>query len=144
MKSLYVGDWMTRKVITGDADLSLANAHRLMRQNNIRRLPVVDHDRLVGIVTRSDIRGAEPSEATSLSIWEINYLLANLKLESIMTKDPITVTAQTTIKEAAELMHKHKIGALPVLNPEGQIVGILTESDIFRILIAWFNEEIEV
>ena len=106
-----------------------------MKQRRIRRLPVVDRNgRLVGIVTRGDVREASPSNATSLSIYEIHYLLSQLAVEAIMTRNPRTVTPDTTIKEAARLMLDHKISGLPVVEGD-QLVGIITESDIFRGLI---------
>ena len=141
MKDLHVKDWMTRRVITVDTRTSLPDAHKLMRTNNIRRLPVVDRGKLVGIVTRSDIREASPSEATTLSIWEMHYQLSKLSVGIIMTKDPYTVTPDTTIKDAAKMMYTYKIGGLPVINEGGELQGIMTESDIFRILIAWFDEQ---
>ncbi|MCB9131947.1 MAG: CBS domain-containing protein [Anaerolineales bacterium] len=141
MNDLHVKDWMTRRVITVDPRTSLPDAHKLMRTNNIRRLPVVERGRLVGIVTRSDIREASPSEATTLSIWEMHYQLSKLSVGVIMTKDPYTVTPDTTIKDAAKLMYTYKFGGLPVVNDAGELQGIMTESDIFRILIAWFDEQ---
>ena len=118
-------------------------AHKLMRANNVRRLPIVNRrGALVGIVTRSDIRRAEPSDATTLNVWEMNYLLAQLKLKEIMTKENLTTChAADTIKTAATLLFENRIGALPVVDEHGHVIGIITESDIFRILIAWFNEE---
>lgn len=141
MNDLHVKDWMTRRVITVDPRTSLPDAHKLMRTNNIRRLPVVERGKLVGIVTRSDIREASPSEATTLSIWEMHYQLSKLSVGVIMTKDPYTVTPDTTIKDAAKLMYTYKFGGLPVVNDAGELQGIMTESDIFRILIAWFDEQ---
>jgi len=141
MKDLLVRDWMTKKVITVDAHTTLPDAHRLMHNNKIRRLPVLDKGKLVGIVTRSDIREASPSDATTLSVWELHYLLSKLEVRNIMTPDPITIRANATIKEAATQMYTHKIGGLPVLGDDGKLVGIITESDIFRILITWFEEQ---
>jgi acetoin utilization protein AcuB len=105
-----------------------------MSEKQIRRLPVVDNDRLVGIVTRGDVREAAPSDATSLSIWELNYLITNLKIERIMSPDPITISPEASIGEAAQLMLDHKISGLPVVDAN-KIVGIITESDIFRIIV---------
>ena len=146
MKQLLVKDWMTKNPITADPNMGMLAAHKLMRANNIRRLPVVNKRRkLVGIVTRSDIRRAEPSDATTLNVWEMNYLLAQLKLKEIMTrKEVITCTSEDTIKTAATLLYDNRIGALPVVDPDNIVIGIITESDIFRILIAWFNEETAV
>jgi CBS domain-containing protein len=106
-----------------------------MTDKQIRRLPVVKNSHVVGIVTLGDAREAEPSDATSLSIWELNYLLAKLKVELIMTPKPITISADQTIGEAAAIMLKHKVSGLPVLSKEGQLVGIITESDIFRMVV---------
>lgn len=104
-------------------------------------MPVVKKGKVVGIMTRSDVRSAQPSSATTLNVWEMNYLLAKLKVKDVMTTDPFTIGPDDTIKRAAELMHQHRIGALPVVEKDGLLVGIITESDIFRILINWFNEE---
>ena len=142
MKNRLVRDWMTRSVITVNPSTLMLDAHKMRRTNKIRRLPVVKRDKVVGIVTRSDIREAEPSEATSLNVWEINYLLARVQVKEIMTKDVVTIRPDATIKDAAEQMYARKIGGLPVVNEKGHIQGIITESDIFRILIAWFNEEV--
>ena len=141
MKNLQIKDWMTRKVITVDPRTALPDAHKLMRTNKIRRLPVVDKGKLVGIVTRSDIREASPSEATTLSIWEMHYLLSKLSVGQIMTKDPYTIAPSASVKDAANLMYTYKIGGLPVINEQEELLGIITESDIFRILITWFDEQ---
>jgi acetoin utilization protein AcuB len=90
MKGDLIKDWMSRDVQTITPNTTVPEAHRLMTQNNIRRLPVLDGERLVGIVTRGDVRGAEASDATSLSIWELNYLLSRLEISKVMTKKPIT------------------------------------------------------
>lgn len=140
MKNILVKDLMTRDVITISPDTSLAEAHHLMKSYGIRRLPVVEHGELIGIVTRGDIRGAEASDATSLSIWEMNYLLARLKVGEIMTPDPITVSPTTTISEAAATMLQHKISSLPVLGADGRLAGIITESDIFRVVVRGWDE----
>jgi CBS domain-containing protein len=138
MKQELVKDWMTRDVITITPNTPLLEAHRLMSEHNIRRLPVIKRDRLVGIVTRGDIRGAEASDATTLSIWELNYLIAKIKIKEVMTRDPITVSENATIDEAAQLMLEKKISGLPVIAVDGKLVGIITESDIFRIVVqAW-------
>jgi CBS domain-containing protein len=105
-----------------------------MMDHSIRRLPVVDDGRLVGIVTLGDIREAEASDATSLSIFELHYLLAKLRVSEFMTRDPITVSPAALIDRAAQIMLEHKIGGLPVVE-RGKLVGIITESDIFRMLV---------
>jgi len=138
MKQELVKDWMVHEVVTITPEVTLPEAHRLMTDHHIRRLPVVKNDRLVGIVTRGDVRGAEPSGATSLSIWELNYLLAKLKIEEIMTRHPVTISPEAAIGQAAQVMLEHKISGLPVVDREGQVVGIITESDIFRMVVqAW-------
>jgi len=145
MKHYLVKDWMQTKVIIAEPNMGMLEAHRLMSRNKIRRLPIARrNDKLIGIVTRSDVRQAEPSEATTLNVWEMNYLLAKLKISDIMTSDPFRVHADDTIKTAAMMMHENKIGALPVVDDQDRIVGILTESDIFRVLIEWFNEEMGI
>lgn len=141
MKNLLVKDWMSKNVITVTPDTTLPDAAALMRAKRIRRLPVVNEEGvLVGIVSQTDVLEARPSDATTLDIWELNYLLAKLKISKIMTPNPLIVHADSTIKEAAQLMHDHKVGGLPVVDDAGHVIGIITESDIFRVLIAWFNE----
>lgn len=142
MKNYRVKDWMVTNVHTADPHMPMLEAHSIMREKRIRRMPVVKKGKVVGIVTRSDVRQAEPSDATTLNVWEINYLLARLQVRDIMTKDVLTVSPEDTIKTAAALMHDNQIGALPVVDGENKLLGILTESDIFRILISWFNEEV--
>jgi acetoin utilization protein AcuB len=142
MKHLLIRDWMVTDVITVSPEEPMLSAHKLMRDKHIRRLPVVENGRVVGILTRSDVRQAEPSSATTLNVWEMNYLLARLQVKDVMSKSVLTVRPEDTIRDAATLMHKHRFGALPVINDQQQLIGIITESDIFRILIAWFNEEV--
>ncbi|NKQ35150.1 MAG: CBS domain-containing protein [Chloroflexi bacterium] len=142
MKNTLVKDWMVTNVITAGPHTGMLDAHKLMRDHNIRRLPIVKkNNQLVGIVTRSDIRKAEPSEATTLNVWEMNYLLSKLQLKDIMTKNVLTAHVNDSLKSVALKMQENKIGALPVVDDHNKVVGIITESDIFRALIAWFNEE---
>ena len=129
----FVRDWMTPHPITIVPKTTLPDAHKLMQESKIRRLPVVDRWRLVGIVTLGDVREAQPSDAIALSIYELNYLLSKLTVDKIMTREPLTITPEATIHDAARLMLKHKIGGLPVMESE-RLVGIITESDIFRVL----------
>lgn len=135
MGSYLVRDWMTPHPITIDPKTTLPDAHRLMKDCHIRRLPVVEHGKLVGIVTLGDIREAGPSDATTLSIYEVHYLLSKLSVEKVMTRHPLTISPNATIRQAAKLMLENKIGGLPVVEEEsGKLVGIITESDIFRVL----------
>ena len=142
MKTELVKEWMTANPVCASAHTTLPEALQLMQERRIRRLPVADeHGKLLGIVTRGDLRGAQPSEATSLSIYELNYLLAKLTLDRVMTKAVMTVTPNTTIGDAARLMLKHKIAGLPVVEA-GRVVGMLTESDVFRLVVKmWAQEE---
>ncbi len=140
MKNPLVREWMTATPVTANIHTTLPEAHKLMTEKKIRRLPVLDDGKLVGIVTRGDIRGAEPSEATTLSIYELNYLLAKLTLERIMHRDPVTVSPETTVHEAARIMLQNKIAGLPVVDG-GKLAGIITESDIFRLVVKMWDEE---
>lgn len=133
MEMKLVRDWMTPNPITINTKTTLPEAHKLMREAHIRRLPVVEHGELVGIVTLGDVREASPSDATTLSIYELNYLLSKLTVEKIMSRDPWTISPDATIRDAARLMLDHKIGGLPVVDGY-RVVGIITESDIFRVL----------
>lgn len=133
-ESILVKDWMVAPVITVEASSPISAAHHLMKNNGIRRLPVVNNNKLVGIITIGDVREASPSDATTLSIWELNYLWAQLTNEKIMTRNILTVTPETPILDAAEVMLEQKVSGLPVMDDD-RLVGILTESDIFRMLI---------
>lgn len=136
MKQELVNVWMTKNVVTAEPGTTLPEAHQMMMSHNIRRLPVVEKSgRLIGIVTLGDVRGAQPSEASSLSIWEMNYLLANLKLKKIMTPDPVTIGPEATIGEAARMMLENKVSGLPVVDDEQRVIGIITESDIFSMVV---------
>jgi len=127
--------WMSDEVITAPPDLPIMEAADLMKREGIRRLPVVDKKgRLVGIVTQGDIQEASPSDATSLSIWELNYLLARITLEEIMTREVVTISPDTPVEEAAVLMREKKVSGLPVVE-DNKLVGIITESDIFEVMI---------
>ncbi len=115
-----------------------------MTNEEIRRLPVIDDEgQLVGIITLGDIRGAEPSPATSLSIWEMNYLLSTLKIEKIMSKNPVTIGSEATIGEAARKMLENRVSGLPVIDDHNRVVGIITESDIFSMVVLneWSTEQ---
>ena len=125
---------MTAHVVTVTPATTLPEARRLMTEKRIRRLPVVEDHKLVGIVSLSDVQEASPSTATSLSVWELTYLLSKLKVSEVMTADPITVAPEMTIGEAAQHMANRKIGGLPVVDALGNLVGIVTESDIFRLV----------
>lgn len=135
MKKELVKNWMSRDVITIEVDTKLSDAHQMMIDYRIRRLPVVNDDQLVGILSIGDVREAEPSEGTSLSVWEVNYLLSELKVGKLMTPNPITISPYATIGEAAWMMLEYKISGLPVVNKQKKIIGIITKSDIFRLVV---------
>jgi len=134
-ENITVKEWMTSDVITVKPGTRISEAHQIMKEKGIRRLPVVENNRLMGIITIGDVREASPSDATTLSIWELNYLWAQLTVEKVMTTNVITVKATTPILDAAELMLEHKISGLPVVNDQGVLAGVITESDIFRMLV---------
>jgi CBS domain-containing protein len=129
-----VSDWMTRDPVTCGPHTTLPEAHALMRERKVRRLPVVEDGRLLGIITLGDVREAEPSGATTLSVYELTYRLAKIPVEKLMTRAVISVTPFNSIREAAGIMLMHKVGGLPVLD-DGRLVGIITESDIFRMIV---------
>lgn len=140
-----VQEWMSSPVWAVGPTTPVAEAYNLMMEKGVRRLPVVQRlkdgdERVIGIVTLGDLREARPSPATSLSIYELNYLLARLTVLEIMTHNPYTVALTTTMREAARIMLDRKIGGLPVVDEEGRSIGIITESDIFRMLVErWSN-----
>lgn len=140
MRLELVRDWMSRNVVFASPSLGLLDADLLMRKHHVRRLPVVENGRLVGIVTYRDIREARPAAATSLSTWEMNYLLASLKLAEVMTKQLKLVSPDATIGEAADIMLTNRISSLPVVDASGTLVGILTESDIFRMVAHYWKQ----
>ncbi|NLZ38162.1 MAG: CBS domain-containing protein [Firmicutes bacterium] len=131
---MLVKDRMSVNVLTITSDTTVPDALAKMEEQGIRRLPVVDNDRLVGIVTLLDLVRASPSPATSLSVWELNYLLAKLPVKDVMAKKVYSVTPDTTIDEAAALMREHRIGGLPVVE-DGRVVGMITETDIFTAFL---------
>lgn len=133
-EDIKVREWMTSSPITVVPHTSISEAHQLMKKKGVRRLLVVKDEALLGIVTIGDVREASPSDATTLSIWELNYLWSQLTVERVMSPRVITIQAEESILNAAELMLEHKVSGLPVLEGE-KLVGILTESDIFRMLV---------
>jgi acetoin utilization protein AcuB len=133
---MFVQDRMSSPVITAKEDTSFQDALKLMHEKGIRRLPVLNKQgKLVGIVSESDLLHAAPSSATTLSMWEMHYLLAKLQIKEIMTKEVITTTPDAPIEDAARLMVSHRIGGLPVVNGQGDVVGVITETDIFGTFV---------
>ncbi len=134
MTQLLVKEIMSRGTMSISPDTVLPEAHQMMTTNSIRRLPVVDGEKLLGIVTLSDIQQASPSDATSLSVWEMNYLLARLKIKEIMTSPARTISEDDPVNMVANMMLENKFGGVPVVNSTGRLVGMVTESDIFRLV----------
>jgi acetoin utilization protein AcuB len=130
---MRIKDVMTRNPVTVDSETLVLDAQRIMRENGIRRLPVVDKGKLVGIVTKHDLLEASPSPATSLSVFELNYLLAKMRVKEIMKKNLVTIAPDTPFEEALRLGEERKIGSFPVVE-NGKLVGIATESDIIRFV----------
>ena len=131
---MFVRKKMTANPFTISPDQTIPDAQELMLKNNVKRLPVLKKGKLVGVVSKEDILRASPSKATTFSMGEINYLLAKTKISQIMTKDPITISSNALLEEAATLMRDHSVSFLPVVD-ENKLVGIITESDIFDAFI---------
>ncbi len=132
---MFVAQRMTTNPITITSNMPITDAMQIMREHKFRRLPVVDNGKLIGIITDRDLREASPSAATSLSIFELNYLLAKMQVKDVMQKKVITVNAYAVIEEAALLMYNHKIGGLIVVDTDGKPIGIITETDIFKCFV---------
>lgn len=132
---MLVRNWMTQNVITVSPDTSLLKIAKLMRDHKVRRVPVLSSDgKLKGIVSDRDVRDASPSKATTLDMYEMHYLLAEIKASNIMTPNPFTVKPDDTVEMAAMLMLDHKIGGLPVVE-QGKLAGIISEQDVFKALV---------
>lgn len=131
---MLVGERMSRPVITIGPEMSIHDALSLFKKEHIRRAPVIKDGELLGIVSDKDLLNASPSPVTSLSVWEIQYLLSKLTVKEVMTPKVITVTEDTPTEEAARIMADNKIGGLPVVR-EMRVVGIITETDLFKLFI---------
>jgi len=133
---MLVKGWMTSDVLTVDEDTSMMKASQIMKENNIRRLPVMHKGKLVGMVTDRDIKEASPSKATTLDVHELYYLLSELKVKDIMSKNVFTIGPEETVEKAAVKMLEHRISGLPVVNDKGKVVGMITQGDIFKVLVS--------
>ena len=132
---MFVRERMSAEPVTITVSASITEALRTMRQHNVRRLPVLDENgALIGIVSEKDLLYASPSPATSLSIYEMHDMLSRLRVTELMTADPVTVTPDTLLEEAALIMADSKFGGLPVVK-DGELVGIITETDIFVVFL---------
>lgn len=131
---MLVGERMTSPVLFVSPDLPVQDALAQMRKERVSRYPVMKKGKMVGIVSEDDLLNASPSDVTSLSVFEINYLLSKITVERVMTHEVVTVTENTPLEEAARLMADHRIGGIPVMRGE-EIVGMITQTDIFRIFL---------
>ena len=131
---MFVGERMSRPVISVSPDAPINEVLAMFRKEHIRRAPVIKGGKLLGIVSDSDLLNASPSSATTLSVWELNYLISKVTVEDVMSKKVITVDKDTPIEEAARIMADTKIGGLPVTS-SGKVVGIITETDLFKIFL---------
>jgi acetoin utilization protein AcuB len=129
---MLIKDWMTRDPITINEDTSMIKALHIMKEHRFRRLPVVSAGKLVGMVTDRDLKEASPSKATTLDVHELYYLLAELQVREIMSRDPVSVSENDTVEHAAQMMLENTISGLPVVDAGGKLVGIITQSDVFR------------
>jgi acetoin utilization protein AcuB len=133
---MLVKNWMSKNVISVDVNDSMHDAMKLMKENKIRMLPVMKEGELVGIITDRDIKRASASDATTLEIHELTYLMIRIKVIDIMNKNPITVRFDHTLEETAEILLNNKISGVPVVGDERGVVGIITQTDLFRALIS--------
>jgi len=133
---MLVKNWMSTNVMTVNQDNSMENAMDLLKQYNIKMLPVMKNNKLVGIVTDRDLKRASASDATSLEIHELLYLISKIKVKEIMSKPPITIPDDYTAEMAAAVLLKNNISGAPVVDYHGKIMGAITQNDIFRMLIS--------
>jgi acetoin utilization protein AcuB len=131
-----VKDWMSKDLVTVDEDTSIMQASKLMKQNAVQHLPVLRKGRLVGIISDRDLKEATPSKATTLDIHEMYYLLDKIPVKDLMPKTLFTIAPGDTVEKAAAVMLKHHVSALPVVEPQGVLAGIITKGDIFRAFVS--------
>ena len=139
---MLVKTWMSKEVITVDSDASMQEAIELLKENNILMLPVMKKSKLVGIITDRDLKRASASDANSLEIRELKYLISEIKVHEMMSKDPVTVPFDYTLEETAEVLLSHKISGAPVVDHEKNIIGVITKKDLFRALMSLTSLEI--
>ncbi len=132
---MLVRNWMSKNLVTVEEDASMQEALRLMKQHAIRMLPVRREGQLVGVVTDRDLKRASASDATTLDVHEMLFLISKIKVKNIMSRNPVTVPPDLTVEETAEVLIRHKISGVPVLE-NGKVVGTITQTDLFRVLIA--------
>jgi acetoin utilization protein AcuB len=135
LENVKVQDCMTHPAITVVSKMSVRVAQQIMHDYHIRHLPVVEGQRVVGMLSSGDIRRARPSDATTLSVWEMHALWGKVTVETVMSRRLITVQPETEMREAVRLMYEHRFNSLPVVDAVGKLVGILTEVDVYRLLL---------
>jgi len=133
---MLVKNWMSKEVITVDADDTMQNAIYTLQEQNIKMLPVMDDVKLVGIITDRDLKKASPSDATTLDMHELLFLISKIKVRDLMKEPVFTARPDDTVEEAAALLLEKKISGLPVIDDQNRLVGIITRSDIFRVLLS--------
>ena len=133
---MLVKNWMSKDPITIDEEASMQDASSIMREHKVRMLPVLKNGRLAGIVSDSDLKRASASDATLLDIHELLYLISKVKVRDIMSKPAVSVPEDFTVEETAQVLMEHKISGVPVTDSEGNLTGIITRYDIFKILIS--------
>jgi acetoin utilization protein AcuB len=129
-------NWMSKNVITVDEKDSMQDAIKHLKEHDIRMLPVMKRGKLAGIITDRDLKRASASDATTLEVHELLYLLSKIKVKDIMTRDVITVPPDFTVEETAQVLQKNRISGAPVVDANGQLVGTITQTDLFRVLIS--------
>lgn len=129
---MLIKDWMATTILTVDANTSVMRATRTMKENNIRRLPVLSHGKLAGIITDRDLKDASPSSKADMDIHEMYYLLSEMKVKDVMTGNPVCLKKDDTLEKAAMVMLKERISGLLVVDDNGNLVGLLSESDVLR------------
>ncbi len=132
---MLVQNWMTRNPTTIEADTPFLEARLILKEKKIRHLPVLDRGRLIGVVSDRDLKEAAPSGATTLDVYELNYLLAKMKVRDLIKRDPITIKPTNSVEKAAQVMHDHKIGCLPVVDDAGALVGLITETELLEVMV---------
>jgi acetoin utilization protein AcuB len=133
---MLVKNWMSKEVITVDADDSMQNAIYILQEQNINIMPVMENGNLVGIITDRDLKKASPSDATTLDMHELLFLISKIKVSDLMKKPVYTTQPDLTIEEAAAVLLEKKISGLPVVNENDKLIGIITRSDIFQVVIS--------
>ncbi len=134
-ENVTVREWMTSPALTVLPGTPLSVAHEIMREHGVRRLIVSEDNHIMGIITIGDVREASPSDATTLSIWELNYLWSQLTVGHVMTHATITVGPNDSVVEAVKQMLDHKVSGLPVVDNKGTLLGVISEADIFRLIV---------